>query len=113
VNEDVLFLSGHPWKLLRTDGKVVFAENPPFEGGTVIPSAGGQRFVVPFFKLTGDFPAIDIAGHGVLKKISVYDTPFHTRSYNLDIKGPKITRPPTVEFALSVVPENVIARQKA
>ena len=86
---------------MRTDGKVVFAENPPFEGGTVIPSAGGQRFVVPFFKLTGDFPALDIAGHGVLKKISVYDTPFHTRSYNLDIKGPKITRPPTVEFALS------------
>jgi hypothetical protein len=101
VNEDMLFISDHPWKLLRTDGTVLFVENSPSEGSMVVPSAGGQRFIVPFFKLAGDFPALDIAGRGVLKKISIYDAPFQTRAYNLEVKGPKITRPPAVDFALS------------
>jgi hypothetical protein len=91
VNEDMLFLSGTPWKLLRTDGKVILTDRTPFEGFTAISSAGGQRFVAPFFKLVGSYPAFDIGGHGELKAISIYDAPFHDRSYRLDVKGPKIT----------------------
>jgi hypothetical protein len=89
VNRDTLFLSGVPWRLLRTDGTFVFTESAPSEGDIPLPSAGGQRFVVPFFKLTGAFPSLDIGGHGVLKTISVYDAPFHERSYKLTVSGPK------------------------
>jgi len=90
VNDDTLFLSGHPWKLLRTDGKVLLTENEPFEGGVAIPSAGGQRFVVPFFQSKGGFAALDIGAHGELRTISVYDAPFSQRSYELKVSGPKI-----------------------
>ncbi|MGA2358271.1 MAG: hypothetical protein ABSF66_04670 [Terriglobales bacterium] len=100
LNEDTLFLSGHPWKLLRTDGKAVFTENAPFEGGMAIPSAGGQRFVVPFFKSTGEVTALDVGAHGELKTISVYDAPFHERSYKLNLIGPKIKDQAT-QLALS------------
>jgi hypothetical protein len=90
VNEDTLFLSGAPWELLKTDGELILTETAPFEGGGAITSAGGKRFVVPFFKVTGRVEALDIGGHGELKTISVYDAPFHERSYRLDVKGPKI-----------------------
>jgi hypothetical protein len=90
VNEETLFVSGHPWKLLRTDGKVELTEDPPFEGSWAVPSAGGQRFIVPFFKQTGAVPALDIGAHGVLTTISVYDAPFHERSYKMRMIGPKI-----------------------
>jgi hypothetical protein len=90
LNEDTIFLSGHPWKLLRTDGKVILTENTPFEGSTAISSSIGQRFVVPFFRSKGGVTALDIGAHGELKTISIYDAPFHERSYRLDVKGPKI-----------------------
>ncbi len=90
LNEDILFLSGHPWKLLQTDGKVVFTESAPFEGKVAIPSAGGERFVVPFFKSTGKISVLDIGAHGELTTISVYDAPFRARSYKLGMIGPKI-----------------------
>jgi len=86
----MLFLSGEPWKLLQTDSKVILTGTAPFEGSTAIVSAGGQRFVVPFFKLTGRVEALDIGGHGELKTISIYDAPFHERSYQFEVKGPKI-----------------------
>lgn len=89
INNDTLFLSGAPWKLLNTDGKVVLTEADS-KGGAPITSAGGQRFVVPSFKVVGRVEALDIGGHGELKSISVYDAPFHERSYELDVKGPKI-----------------------
>jgi hypothetical protein len=90
VNEDTIFLSGEPWKLLQTDGKVILTGTAPFEGSTAIPSAGGQRFVVPFFQSKGGVAALDIGAHGELKTISIYDAPFHERSYRLEVKGPKI-----------------------
>lgn len=89
MSDNVLFLSGEPWKLLETDGKAV-TQGAQFEGSTALSSAGGQRFAVPFFKLTGRVAALDIGGHGELETISVYDVPFHERSYRLDVKGPKI-----------------------
>jgi hypothetical protein len=90
VNDDTLFLSGTPWKLLQSDGKVILSEDAPFEGGTAVVSAGGKRFVVPFFKSKGGFAALDIGAHGELNTISVYDAPFRERSYLLAVKGPKI-----------------------
>jgi hypothetical protein len=90
MDEDTLFLSGHPWKLLQTNGKVILTENSPFEGDMAISSAGGQRFVIPFFKSKGGVAALDIGAHGELKTISIYDAPFHERSYRLEVKGLKI-----------------------
>lgn len=89
VNNDTLFMPGTPWKLLRTDGKVVLTGAYP-KGGGAISSAGGQRFVIPFFKLVGRVEALDIGGHDELKTISVYDAPFHERAYQLEVKGTKI-----------------------
>lgn len=89
VNDDTLFLPYSPWKLLTTDGKVVLTEADT-KGNSPIMSAGGQRFIVPFFKLVGRVDALDIGGHGNLKSISVYDAPFRERSYELDVKGPQI-----------------------
>ena len=99
LNEDTIFLSGHPWKPLRTDGSVILTENTPFEGDMAIPSANGQRFVVPFFQSKGGFAALDIGAHGELKTFSVYDAPFHKRSYKLDVKAPRIRE--TAKLALS------------
>ena len=89
VNQDMLFLSGTPWKLLRTDGKVILTEGDA-KGGAPITSAGGQRFIVPFFKLVGRVGALDIGGRGDFKSVSVYDAPFRERSYGLEVKGAKI-----------------------
>jgi hypothetical protein len=89
LNENTIFLSGHPWKLLQTDGKVILTENAPFEGSTAIPSSGGQRFIIPFFQSRGGVAVLDIGAHGELKTISVYDAPFRERSYRLEVKGPK------------------------
>jgi hypothetical protein len=90
VNDEMLFLSGEPWRLLQSDGRVVLTGTAKTEGSTALTSAGGQRFVVPFFKLVGKVQALDIGGHGDLKTIAVYDAPFHERSYKLEVKGPKI-----------------------
>ena len=99
VNDDTIFISGHPWKLLQTDGTTVFTESAPFEGSMAIRSASGQRFMVPFFQSKGGFPALDISAHGELKTIAVYDAPFHTRSYKLKMIGPTIKD--DTQFALS------------
>jgi hypothetical protein len=90
VNEDTIFMSGHPWKLLQSDGKMILIEARPFEGMTAVPSTSGQRFIVPFFQSKGGVTALDIGAHGELKAISVYDAPFHKCSYRLEVKGPKI-----------------------
>ena len=74
---------------MTTDGKVIFTGDDP-KDGAAITSAGGQRFIIPFFKLTGRIEALDIGGYGGLKNISVYDAPFHERSYRLRVEGPKI-----------------------
>jgi hypothetical protein len=95
VNDDTLFLSGAPfsgtpWKLLQSDGKVILSEDAPFKGGAPVSSAGGRRFIVPFFPSKGGVTALDIGSHGELDTISVYDAPFRERSYLLKVKGPKI-----------------------
>lgn len=89
VDNDTLFMPGTPWRLLKTDGKVVLTGAYP-KGGGPISSADGQRFVIPFFKLVGRVEALDIGGHGELKAISVYDAPFHERAYQLEVKGTNI-----------------------
>lgn len=99
LNEDMIFVSGHPWRVLQTDGAVILTEKPPFEGNTAIAARSGQRFVVPFFQWKGGFAALDIGAHGELKNVSVYDAPFHECSYKLKMKGPKIRE--SANFALS------------
>ncbi len=89
LNEDTIFLAGNPWRLLKPDGTVVLSESAP-SGSMAIASCSGQRFVVPFFQWKGGVAALDIGAHGELKEISVYDAPFHERSYRLEVKGPKI-----------------------
>jgi len=90
LKEDTIFLSGKPWKLLKPDGTVVLSESTPVEGSMAIPSSTGQRFIVPFFQSKGGVAALDVGAHGELKTISVYDAPFHERSYKLEVKGPRI-----------------------
>jgi hypothetical protein len=99
LNEDTIFLSGNPWKLLKPDGTVVLRGDTPLEGSMAITSSTGQRFVVPFFQWKGGVAALDIGAHGELKAISIYDAPFHEQSYRLEVKGPKIRE--QVKLALS------------
>jgi hypothetical protein len=93
VNEDMIFLSEDNTRLVQADGKVVFVEDAPFQKcwwGGAFPSAGGRRFVVPRCTGKGAISSLDIGGHTVLKEILLYDAPFYTRSYVLELKGPKI-----------------------
>lgn len=90
VSDDTLFLSGSPWKLLQSDGKVILSEDAPFSGSAPVLSSGEQRFILPFFKSKGGFAALDIGAHGELTTISVYDAPFRERSYLLEVKRAKI-----------------------
>ena len=90
VNDNTVFLSGTPWELLQSDGKIIFSEDTPFKGGTPVSSASEQRFIVPFFKSKGGVTALDIGAHGELTTISVYDAPFRERSYLLKVKDTKI-----------------------
>ena len=100
VTDGTFYLSGTPWKLLQSDGKVILSEDAPFGGGGgPVSSSGEQRFILPFFKSKGGFAALDIGAHGELTTISVYDAPFRQRSYLLVVKGPKIRE--SVQLALS------------
>lgn len=90
IDEDTLFLSGEPWKLLRTDGKEVMTGAASAEGDTAVVSADSRRFVIPGFTVIGKTPALDIGGHGELRTVSVYDAPFHERSYRLEVKRVRI-----------------------
>lgn len=99
LNEGTIFLSNRPWKLLQSDGKIILTESAPFEGGTAVTSANGQRFLLPSFQWKGGVADLDIGAHGELKAISVYDAPFQERSYILDVKGSKVRE--TAHLALS------------
>jgi hypothetical protein len=102
VNEDAFLLSGEPDRLMQANGKVIFIEDGArgcWVWPMAFPTGDGQRFAFPDCALKGAVPALDIGGHAVLKKILVYDAPFHARSYTLDYKGPPIKDP--THFALS------------
>lgn len=93
VDDNLLFLLGHPTRLVRPDGDAVFVEDMPFEGcwwGGAIPSASGRRVVVPSCKLTSRVEALDIGGSDVLEKILLYDAPFKGLSHEIAVQGPKI-----------------------
>jgi hypothetical protein len=92
ISSDMVFVSGNPTRLIRTDGKVVFVEDKLAEGcwwGRAFPSADAERFVVPACAVKGAAGALDIGGHTVLKKIFLYDSS-HQKSYTIDLKGPTI-----------------------
>jgi hypothetical protein len=93
IDDSQLYLLGSPAKLIRTDGRVVFAEDNVLEGcwwGDAVPSATGQRFVVPSCKLKGAVSSLDMTGHDVLKKVLIFDAPFHKLTYAIDVLGPTI-----------------------
>lgn len=91
VNDDMLFLSGHPAKLIRADGEVVFVEDrfSACGSGAVFPSANARRLVVPSCKLKGSSPVLDMGGYQLLQKIYIYDAPFHEVGFVLEVGGPK------------------------
>lgn len=102
VGEEMLFLTGNATSMIRTDGKVVFAEDGPSQvcfGASAFVSTDGQRLVLPTCRLKGQVAAFDIGGHGVLKTILVYDVPSHAKSHTLEVKGPKIKD--EIQFAIS------------
>ena len=93
VKDDLFFILDRSLRLLRPDGGIVFAENNSLDGcwwGGVVPSAGGQRFVVPSCKLRGHVASLDLGGYDEPRKVLLYDTPFRERSYTLDVNGPRI-----------------------
>jgi hypothetical protein len=92
ADDDTLFLLGNPRKLVRTNGDVVL-EDRSFEmcwWGEGVSSALAVRLAVPSCKRTGAVPALDMQGSDVFKRILLYDAPFHSLSYTLEIKGPDI-----------------------
>jgi hypothetical protein len=91
VNNDTLFLSGNPMRLLHFNGKGSPTEDIlPGGGAVAIPSVGGHRFVVPVWATKGAVGALDVGGHSVLKNIVLYDAPFNAPSFTLHRKGPVI-----------------------
>jgi hypothetical protein len=102
VGEEMLFLTGNATSMIRTDGKIVFAEDGPSRvcfGASAFVSLDGQRLVVPTCRLEGQVAALDIGGHGVLKTILVYDVSLHAKSHTLEVKGQKIKD--EMQFAMS------------
>lgn len=102
VGEEMLLLTGNATSMIRTDGKVIFAEDGPSRvcfGASAFVSTDGQRLVLPTCRLEGKVAAFDIGGHGVLKTILVYDVLSHDKSYALEVKGPKIKD--EMQFAMS------------
>jgi hypothetical protein len=95
VNDQTLVLLGDPTRIVDTDGHLLFTdENLKHPEGCwwtePFASANGLRFAVPSCKLKGAFPALDLGGTDVLKRIILYDFPFHQIAYTLDLSGPKI-----------------------
>jgi hypothetical protein len=92
ISDDMVFVSGNPMRLIRTDGKVVFVEDKLTEGcwwGRAFPSADAERFVVPSCAVKGAVATLDIGGRTVLKKIFLYDSS-HQKSYTVELQGPTI-----------------------
>jgi len=109
VNDDLIFfedaISDNVRLVHANTGKVVFTQNVLGFAtkhevmGPAYSSAGGQRFIVPIFEIKGPVNALDIGGRSVLKRIFLFDAPFHGLSYVINLK-------PTVsggemQFALS------------
>jgi hypothetical protein len=91
VSDDMVFVSGNPTRLMRTDGKVIFVEDKSTGcwWGRAFPSADAKRFVVPACAVKGAVAALDMGGRTALKKIFLYDSS-HQKSYTVDIQGPAI-----------------------
>ena len=87
---------GDSLTVMRLDGTVMFMRN--LRGaGSLVASAGGERFVVPIFNVKGHVAALDISGHSLLKQLMLYDIPSDGWSYTLDVKGANIKD--SIEFA--------------
>lgn len=106
INDDLLVLRDFPsrLKLITAGGDEVLTEDMGQESkrqgwGRAYVSANGERFIIPVDVIKGRIAALDVGGHGVLKKLLIYDAPFKSRSYTLELK-PSIKEGNTL-FALS------------
>lgn len=93
ITDDLLVLLGRTTAVLRANGETIQNQDTPFEGcwwGGVYAAAVGGRFVIPSCKVTGRHEFLDIGGHEELRKILVYDSPFHTPPDVLDLGGPNV-----------------------
>jgi|HubBroStandDraft_6_1064221.scaffolds.fasta_scaffold315707_2 hypothetical protein len=92
VNDDVIFLSGHPSQFIQTDGTTLLADALPgstcfWEAG--ISSSFGRRVIVPTCEIVESARGLDIGGTVELRAITIYDAPFDGRSYYFSYTGPK------------------------
>jgi hypothetical protein len=105
VNNDVLFVPGkNTAKFIKPDGTLLLEEPKVRRSwGTwntgVVPSAEGQRFVIPSCQWKGGIASLDVSSHQVLEKIFVYDVGSQIKTQAFDVRGPRIKN--DMEFALS------------
>lgn len=83
--------------LMRTDGGgEVSRLEPPRNGwafGRATTSLTGKRFVILVVETKGRHPALDIGGHLVLRGFLVFDPPFSTPSYTLEVRDSQVKNP--------------------
>jgi len=82
--------------LIRTDGTAVYRLEPPRKGwglGRATASRSGMRFVILVGETKGRYPALDIGGHSVLRGFLVFDPPFRTLSYTLEVRDSRLRNP--------------------
>lgn len=83
--------------LMRTDTGEQSRLEPPRNKswglGQAAVSRSGKRFVILVEQTKGAHPALDIGGHGVLRELFVFDPPFKTPSFTLEVHGSRIRNP--------------------
>jgi hypothetical protein len=89
--------------LMRTDTGELSRLKPPNKGWgfgqAAAVSRTGKRFVILVEQTNGAHPALDIGGHGVLREMFVFDPPFTTPSFTLEVHGSKIRNPDNVALS--------------
>ncbi len=88
---------------MRTDTGKLSRLKPPHKGWgfgqTAAVSRTGKRFVLLVEQTKGAHPALDIGGHSVLREMLVFDPPFTTPSFTLEVHGSKIMNPDNVALS--------------
>jgi hypothetical protein len=83
--------------LMRTDTGELSRLEPPREKnwglGQAAVSRAGTRFVILVEQTKGAHRALDISGHDVLRALLVFDPPFTTPSFTLEVRGSRIKNP--------------------
>lgn len=70
-----------------------------WELGQAAASRAGNRFVILVGQTKGSHRAFDVSGHGVLRALLVFDTPFVRPSFTLDVQDSHIKNPDLVALS--------------